>query len=123
MLDKLDDKKVTLAFFIDLSKAFDTLNHEILLDKLEQYGVRGIALQWFKSYLSCRKQLVQYNSYNSSLLHIIFGVPQGSILGPVLFLEYINDLCSVSKVLELILLADDTNIFYSHTDASYLIKL
>ena len=77
----------------------------------------------FKSYLSRRKQFVQYNSYNSSLLHITCRVPQGSILGPLSFLVYINNLCSVSKVLELILFADDTNIFYSHTDASYLMEV
>ena len=82
-----------------------------------------LLFQWFKTYLSCRKQFVQYNSYNSSLLHITCGVPQGSILGPLSFLVYINDVCSVSRVLELILFADDTNIFYSHTDASYLMEV
>ena len=66
---------------------------------------------------------MQYNGYNSSSLDITCGVPQGSILGPLLFLVYINDLCNVSKVLELILFADDTYIFYSHTDASYLMEV
>ena len=89
------NKKATLSLFIDLSKAFDTVNHDILLDKLEHYGVRGIVLQWFKSYLSRRKQFGQYNGYNSSSLVIACAVPQGSILGPLVFLVNINDLCNV----------------------------
>ena len=104
-----------MGLFIDLSKAFDTVNHDILLAKLEFYGVRGVALQWFKSYLSCRTQFVQYNGYNSSSKYIKCGVPQGSILGPLLFLLYINDLCNVSKALDFILFADDTNIFFRIT--------
>ena len=78
--DVIDQGKVTLGLFIDLSKAFNTVNHDILHAKLEFYGVRGVALQWFKSYLSCRTQFVQYNGYNSSSKYIKCGVPQGSIL-------------------------------------------
>ena len=82
MYDKIsnDNKRVTLGLFIDLSKAFDTVNQEILLDKLEHYGVRGIALQWFKSYLSCRKQFVQYNGYNSSSFLPEFNVSDANII-------------------------------------------
>ena len=121
--DAFDQGKVTLGLFIDLSKAFDTVNHDILLDKLEFYGVRGVALQWFKSYLSCRTQFVQYNGYNSSSKYIKCGVPQGSILGPLLFLLYINDLCNVSKALDFILFADDTNIFFSHNGPNQLMEI
>ena len=121
--DAIDQGKVTLGLFIDLSKAFDTLNHHILLAKLEFYGVRGVALQWFKSYLSCRTQFVQFNGYNSSSKYIKCGVPQGSILGPLLFLLYLNDLCNVSKALDFIPFADDTNIFFSHNDPNQLMEI
>ena len=116
----LDSNEIVIGLFLDLSKAFDTVNHEILLDKLNFYGIRGIALEWFRSYLSNRSQYVSYNSTNSNYKIIICGVLQGSILGPLLFLLYVNDLYNISKELFFILFADDTNVFLSHKDAKYL---
>ena len=91
---------------------FDTVNHSILLRKLEHYGIRDIALQWFKSYLDNRKQCVYINGEASQLKDVTCGLPQGSVLGPLLFLIYINDLPNISKVLQFFLCADDTNIYY-----------
>ena len=119
----LDNKRLGCGIFIDLQKAFDTVNHRILLSKLEHYGVRGCALEWFRSYLSDRKQYVSVNGSNSDLLSITCGVPQGSVLGPLLFLIYINDLPNASKKLTFYLFADDTNIYYESKDLSNLLKI
>ena len=108
-----DNKKSTIGVFIDLKKAFDTVNHSILIKKMEHYGIRGIASEWLHSYITNRQQYVSYNETDSNLLNIVCGVPQGSILGPILFILYINDLCSVSEVLKFVLFADDTNLFVS----------
>ncbi len=118
----LDCKKFGCGVFIDLQKAFDTVNHQILLSKLEHYGIRGCALDWFKSYLFQRKQYVSINGQNSSLLTVNCGVPQGSVLGPLLFLIYINDLPLASTKLKFYLFADDTNIYLEDGNLTHLVK-
>ena len=115
-----DQGEFAIGLFLDLSKAFDTVDHAILFDKLEYYGIRGLALDWIKNYFSNRTQYVEFNGKSSVRSKISCGVPQGSILGPLFFLIYINDINNVSAALNLILFADDTSVFMSHKDLDYL---
>ena len=108
----MNNNQMTCGIFIDLSKAFDTVNHNILLQKLEYYGIRGTALNLFKSYLSDRKQYVQINKSKSKTLPISCGVPQGSVLGPLFFILFINDLPNCCPDGKTRLFADDTTIFF-----------
>ena len=116
LIKSLENGKFVIGVFLDFSKAFDTVDHAILLSKLSHYGIRGSALQWFQSYLSNRKQYVTYNGVSSPVNDITCGVPQGSILGPLLFLLYINDLRHVCSSTTSILFADDINLFKSGND-------
>ena len=109
----LDSGQFVYGIFIDLQKAFDTVDHGILISKLNHYGVRGIASNWFRSYLTQRKQYVEVSGYKSMTAEIRFGVPQGSVLGPLLFLLYINDLHKAPRYSTPFLFADDTSLLNS----------
>ena len=122
ILDALDNRKYACGVFIDLQKAFDTVDHEILLQKLYHYGIRGTALSLFRSYLTGRQQFVSLNGSNSTSKLIRHGVPQGSVLGPLLFLLYINDLHCAIKYSLVHHFADDTNLLHFSDSLKQLAK-
>lgn len=107
----MDMKNVTVGIYLDLQKAFDTVDHGILLHKLYVYGIRGITLDWFRDYLRNRQQFVTLTDISSDMGNITCGVPQGSVLGPLLFLLYINDIQNCTSDCSIKLFADDTNVF------------
>ena len=120
LVENIEGKRFSCCIFLDFSKAFDTVNHNVLLDKLEHYGIRGIAHAWFKSYLTERKQAVSVNGETAKDLSINCGVPQGSVLGPLLFLLYIIDIYVSSQKLDFHLFADDTSLLFSSKNLQIL---
>ena len=118
----LDKSNYVLTLFLDLSKAFDTVNHSILLSKMDFYGIQDLENHWFKSYLQKRKQRVFVNGVLSKTLPVNSGVPQGSILGPLLFLIYINDVTNATSYFNIRLFADDTSLTVSGHDLDFLIQ-
>ena len=107
----LDQSNTPINVYLDLSKAFDTLDHNIILSKLQFYGFTNSALKLCKNYLSDRKQFVQVNNTKSFEIYITMGVPKGSLLGPLLFIIYMNDIIHSSNSFQFIMFADDTTLF------------
>ena len=116
----LKENKTCCTILLDLAKAFDTVDHSILLKKLDKIGIRGPLHKWFESYLKDRKQVVSIDNVRSEPANMAFGVPQGSVLGPILFLIFINDMPLSSRLFRYTLFADDTCLFMSHEDPKTL---
>ena len=122
ILQAIESKEKSSCIFLNFPKTFDTVNHEILLGKLEHYGIKGLPLIWFKSYLSNSKQAVKIGQCVSSFKTITCGVPQESVLGPLLFLIYVNDIHVSSPKVKFHLFANDMYIFHSSKQFSSLEK-
>ena len=123
LISNLENKYISSIISIDLKKAFDTINHDILLTKLLNYGFRGVTLGFFSSYLNDRKQKTVYFNNESDIKNINYGVPQGSVLGPILFILFMNDLHLFSNKCSIILFADDTNIILKNKNINNLNSL
>ena len=123
LYESFDESKFALGIFINLSKTFDTVDHKILTKKLELYGIKDYNLRWFESYLSNRKQFMTYGDKQTNIETITCGAPQGSILGPLLFLILVNDYHKVTKYLDPIMFADDTNLFCSYKNIKTLFQI
>ena len=116
----IENKLYSRGIFLNLCKAFDTVDHNILLAKLEHYEIRGLLNEWFCSYLTSRQQFISVNNSDSDPLQITCGVPQGSVLGPVLFLIYMNHFTNCSSIFDFHLFADDTNLFHTYSGLQHL---
>ena len=119
----MNRKEITIAVYIDAMKAFDTVNHQILINKLQKFGIEGTLLRWLKNYLTNRKQCTMANDIVSEYRNITCGVPQGSVLGPLLFLIYINDISKCILNSKISMYADDTVVYISHSDLATAITL
>ena len=118
----MESKQSTLGIFLDLSCAFDTIDHNILLTKLYPSGIRGITHNWFSSYLTNCKQVTEHGTQLSQTIDTIYGVPQGSILGHIVFLIYVYDFSNCIKEANVVMYADDTNLFLSHKKMDWLFE-
>ena len=118
----MDRKEVNLAIYLDLKKAFDTVDHNILLAKLEKYGIRGMTGDWFTSYLRNRKQFCTMNGHKSSAKMVTCGIPQGSCLGPLLFIIYLNDFETCLELSKASMYADDTHVTITSNNLENLLE-